>query len=93
MSQDFSASPPVGVGADSVFRGDQLEEKDWEPWQIITCTRCGRPVRPYGGFGGTPEWKHVGKYRCCADAFYLDPRTGQEYVRTRRHLRKVGSAR
>jgi hypothetical protein len=62
-------------------------------YQTVACPRCGATCEPYGGFGPAPEWLLVGKYRCCGPAFYMDPETGQEYVRTRRHLRKVGGPR
>jgi hypothetical protein len=44
------------------------------PERDMTCPRCGKRTRPYGGFGAEP-WATVGKYRCGALTWIADPVT------------------
>jgi hypothetical protein len=68
--------------------GSEVETRPFAPEELMRCPECGVLTSPYGGFGPAEEWKRVGKYRCasCNHVWYADPRTGQEYRRTRRRI-------
>ena len=96
MPHDFSASSPPGDEVVSVPEPDpdaspfvplsEIVARDFGPLQTVACPDCGAKLKPHSGFGPAPEWRHVGKYECCNGVFYMNPYTGVEYVRTRRHL-------
>jgi hypothetical protein len=58
----------------------------------MACPKCGEMAKPYGGFGGGPNWSEVGKYRHCV-GWYANPWTGVFYDRGPRGLRAVPMAK